>query len=56
MGRNEEQIGKVIPCRLGMVLERFKSVLKAQKGMNPELQPEVKWGGLLTWDVSFPEK
>ena len=38
VGRNEEQRGKLEFLRAREVFEMFKSVLKAQNGMNAELQ------------------
>ena len=44
-----------MPGNINGFSEMFKSVLKAQKGMNAELQLEVIWGGWLEFKDSFPE-
>ena len=54
-GAKEEQRGKVMPGNVEGFAEMFNSVLKAQKGMNAELQLEVRWGGWLEFKNSFPE-
>ena len=48
-------MGNIIPGSSRAFWEKFKSVWYAQKGINAELQVEVKWGGWLTWDGLFPE-
>ena len=44
----------MIPGRVRLFFEMFKSVLKAQNGMNAELQVDIKCGGWLAWDGSPP--
>ena len=55
MGRKEEQRGKFIPGTAKELSLMLKLVLKAQNGMNAELQLDVKWGGWLTWVESSSE-
>ena len=54
VGRKEEQRGKVKPGKVKLFLEKFKLVLKAQKGMKAELSFDKMCTGWLTVDKPEP--
>ena len=56
VGRKEEQRGKVRPGKVKLFLEKFKLVLKAQKGMRAEVHGDEMCGGWLIVDVPAPIK
>ena len=54
VGRKEEQRGKVRPGKVRLFLDKFKLVLKAQKGMRAEVHVDEMCTGWLIVDAGFP--
>ena len=51
MGRKEEQRGKLVPVRAVALFEKFKLVLKAQKGTKAEFCVDERWSGWMIVDI-----
>ena len=54
VGRKEEHRGKVRLGKVKLFLEKFKLVLKAQKGMKAEVQVDEKCTGWLIVEARSP--
>ena len=54
VGRKAEQRGKVRPGNVKLFFEKFKLVLKAQKGTKAEFCVDERWSGWMIVDISPP--
>ena len=54
VGRKAEQRGKVRPGNVKLFFEKFKLVLKAQKGTKAEFCVDERWSGWMIVDTSPP--